>query len=105
MKLIDRKIFVTLTTIGALIIVGYLYYLKYSGDIRMQDHTLSGDEMQWWELIVFVVGTTSIVSLLLSSVSHTIKSRRWLWFVLIILVWPLSIIYAWIYGRNGNTNS
>jgi hypothetical protein len=90
--------FVYVALVGSLLTLGYFFSLSLLGDPRTIDNGLTFKEAHWWELIILLQGLVLIFGLLFFSEYHayTIVRKR-IWAVLIMLFWPLSFIYSWLY--------
>lgn len=77
----------------------FMGYLIFSSDPRMSNHALEVEKAYLWEIILLVVGLLSTFVILLSSLSHSLKIKRMKWRTLMIFIFPLSFVYAWIHGR------
>jgi len=105
MSLIDKPKVVYLCTICALVM--FLYFTLYpviTHDPRMTDASLGVEEAKIWEVIILVSGLISTIVILLSSLNHAYKTKRARWRNLMMLMFPLSFIYAWKYGKKNENH-
>jgi hypothetical protein len=73
---------------------GYAFSLVLFDDLRMIDSALTYEEAYWWEILLVIFGLVSIFILWISSIQHAWNKGRKTWVVLILFVWPLSLIYT-----------
>lgn len=99
MSFIEKRQFVYLATIGSISMWAYFIGLDLTENPRMLDHQLTHDEMYWWEFLITIQGLFLTFAILVSSVRHSFKNFKKYWGVLMLLIWPLSFVYAWVYGR------
>jgi protein-S-isoprenylcysteine O-methyltransferase Ste14 len=100
MSLIERSKIVYICTFIAVVMFGYFMgYLIFSSDPRMSNNSLEVEEAYLWEIILLAIGLISTFTIFLSSLSHSFKTKRMRWRTLIIFIFPLSFVYAWIHGR------
>ena len=96
--LIYTRRFVIASFLSFLLTLGYLISLTLQGDPRMIDNVLSGEEMYWWEAVIFWQGLVMIFGLFFSAVYHSfVLLNKKLWGVVILFLWPLTFVYAWLH--------
>ena len=100
MSLIDKsKVVYTCSSLTGVMLAYFVGYLINSNNPRMADHALGIDEAYWWEVLILLLGVFSMVVILISSLSHSYKTKRMKWRKLMIYMFPLAFVYAWKYGR------
>jgi hypothetical protein len=90
---VESKGFVIFVTLGLACFVFLGLYL--GGDIQMKDGVVTGSEMLWWEISLFVYALIAVFSNIIASSKHafTTNSAKWGW--VNILIWPASYYYTW----------
>jgi len=77
--------------------IGYLFLI--SGQARMADGGLSGDEMHVAEKFISAVPAASLFATLGLGLWRAHKAGSWLWFFLQLLVFPSAYIYTLLINR------
>jgi hypothetical protein len=96
--IIYTRRFAIASILSCLLTFGYVIALTLQGDPRMIDKSLSGQEMYWWEEVIFWQGLVMIFTTYFSAVYHSfILLHKKLWGVIIMFLWPLTFLYAFLY--------
>ena len=95
MEIISNRKFVLATALAFFFAIAYMVYLEYFPDPRLDDGSITPQEMHWWELIhwIFLVVSMPLISML--ALVHCFRHRRFGWLAGIFLFWPLVLIYTW----------
>lgn len=81
-----------------------LYLFLISGQARMADGGLTGDEMYLAEKIYSLLPAFSVFATLGVGLVRAYKSTRWGWFWLQVFVFPLAYIYTLFVDRGDGFN-
>ena len=101
MKLIYNRKFVYIALLSAVVMWGYFLSLMAFGDPRMIDNQLFFEEMHWSEIVLMIQGLILTFILLFSSLYHSFSILgKKKWGVMILCVWPLTYVYAWMFYPN-----
>lgn len=76
-----------------------LYMFLISGQARMADGGLTGDEMYFAEKIYSLLPSLSIFATLGVGLSRAYKTARWGWFWLQVFVFPVTYVYTLFVDR------
>lgn len=79
------------------ITVGYLFVI--SGQPRMADGALSGEEMYVPEKLLTLAVPLSVVTTVILGATRAARAGSWPWFLGCIFVWPLSHLYTLAVNR------
>ena len=88
-----------------ILVAAPLYLLLISGQDRMSDGGLSGDEMYLAEMIFSLLPALSIGATLGLGLLRAYKARRWGWFWIQVFVFPLAYIYTLFLDRGEGPNN
>lgn len=81
-----------------------LYLLLISGQERMADGGLSGDEMHLAEKIFSVLPAISLFATLGLGLWRAHKARSWFWFLIQLFAFPSTYIYTLFVNRGEGPN-
>jgi len=82
-----------------------IYFFAISGQERMADGGLSGDEMYLAEKIFSVMPSLSAFATIGVGLVRAYKARRWLWFWGQVFVFPLAYVYTLFVNRGEGPNN
>lgn len=82
-----------------LIAAAALYLLLISGQARMADGGLSGEEMHLAEKLFSVLPAVSVFATLGLGLWRAHKARSWFWFLVQLFVFPSTYIYTLFINR------
>ena len=86
----------------ALLAVTVFYLLAISGQPRMADGGLSGEEMYLPEKLLALAVPLSVFATMAIGVTRAIRAGSWLWLLTCIFVWPLSFFYTLAINRGND---
>lgn len=72
----------------------YLALIGAAGDSRATDHSLTSDEMYWWEIAWLYIAVGSLFYIVGCSVVHCFRNVSKFVGLIILLVWPSAYLYA-----------
>ena len=80
-----------------------LYLLLISGQPRMSDWLLEGDEMFWFEKVFSTFPAISIFATLGVGLWRAHRAGSWFWFLTQLFVFPIAYIYT-LFVNRGETS-
>ena len=89
--IINRRTFIFLLAL-ILVMFIYLIYLNTTNDPRHE--FMLFNNVKWWENLIILPGFISIFIVLFASISHAFKYQRYKWVIMLIFIWPLSLLYS-----------
>ena len=96
-----RSNFIPKISLG-LLAVTIVYLLAISGQTRMADGGLSGEEMYLPEKLLALAVPISVFATIAIGVTRASRAGSWLWLLTCIFVWPLSFFYTLAINRGGD---
>ncbi len=79
----------------------YMAGIYAIGDPRLSDGKLTAAECPWGELVLISVGLCSTLLLWGAGAAHAWTAKRFQWFLVSIVIWPLAIVYALFLDTGG----
>lgn len=84
----------------ALILCAIAYLLAISGQPRMADGGLSGDEMSWAEKVFVLIVPLSTFATMFIAVRRAYCNGSWFWSLACLFLWPLAYVYTLLINRD-----
>lgn len=84
---------IPLVSLG-LVSLTILYLWAISGQPRMADGRLTGDEMRWYEELMVVAVTFSVFATMFIAARRAVRAGSWVWLAACVLFWPMSYVYT-----------
>ena len=82
-----------------LLAAGCAYLWLISGQPRMADGMLVGDEMNLFEKAFCLAIPLSVFATMAVAMWRAYVSRSWFWFVVCLFVWPVAFAYTLLVNR------
>ena len=82
-----------------LLAAAVLYLWAISGQPRMADGGLSGDEMYLAEKALCLVVPLSVLAAMFVAMRRAYLAGSWLWFLACLFVWPVAFVYTLLVNR------
>ncbi|MGH8025702.1 MAG: hypothetical protein ACREO0_03145 [Pseudoxanthomonas sp.] len=82
-----------------LLAVAILYLWVISGQPRMADGGLSGDEMNLAEKALCLTVPFSVIAAMFVAMRRAYRVGSWFWFLACLFVWPLTFVYTLLVNR------
>ena len=83
----------------ALLALTVLYLWAISGQARMADGGLSGDEMHLGEKALALAVPLSVFASMFIAMRRAARAGSWPWFLVCFFVWPATFFYALVVNR------
>jgi hypothetical protein len=84
----------------ALLVLSALYLWAISGQPRMADGGLSGDEMFLGEKALALLVPLSVFASMFVAMRRAARAGSRLWFFVCLFVWPATFLYALVVNRS-----
>ena len=92
--------------ISLLVIAAVVLYLALiSGDPRMADGAITGNEMFWYEMVLVCLPAPSIIATWLLGLWRAHKAGSWSWFLLQLFLFVTAYIYTLFVNRGERPNN
>lgn len=82
-----------------LLMVAALYLWGISGQPRMADGGLSGEEMSWAEKLFSLAVPVSIFAAMFVAMRRAYYAGSWFWLLVCLFLWPATFIYTLVVNR------
>jgi hypothetical protein len=92
---------ISLLTFGAIA----LYLLAISGQPRMSDGGLDGDEMFWYEKLLSTLPAISLFATLGLGIWRAYRARSWTWVVAQLFLFPITYWYTLRVNRGADSQN
>ncbi len=84
----------------ALLCSAIAYLWAISGQPRMADGGLSGDEMSWAEKVFVLIVPLSTFATMFVAARRAYWNGSWFWLLACLFLWPLAYVYTLLVNRN-----
>ena len=84
----------------ALLCSSFAYLWAISGQPRMADGGLSGDEMSWAEKVFVLIVPLSTLATMCIAVRRAYWNGSWFWSLACLFLWPLAYVYTLLVNRD-----
>ena len=82
-----------------LLAAAILYLWVISGQPRMADGGVSGDEMTLTEKALCLAAPLSVFAAMFVAMRRAYRAGSWFWFLACLFVWPLTFFYTLLVNR------
>lgn len=83
----------------AMLVAAALYLCAISGQPRMADGGLSGNEMSLAEKLFSLAIPLSVFAALFVAMRRAYYAGSWFWFLACLFIWPVTFIYTLLVNR------